>query len=177
MGRAGKIVATEFYDPNTGIQEKQVKTSTYNVPDEPPYIKLYIADILYLSDMPRRYEALTLALLKRVSYAGDDQGLCVTINKFTKDSICKEIDWKNPVSVDNGIQVLMKGNILYRVARGTYRFNPFLFGRGNWADIKALRMEINYSDIKGRTFVSSIKYKQNEQEFWGDMNKDEGENE
>ena len=57
MARAGKISETSVYDNETGEMTKLVNTASYTIEDEPPYVKLYIADILYLKDMPRRYEA------------------------------------------------------------------------------------------------------------------------
>lgn len=173
MARKGKIKESRVIDGNTGEVLTETSTVTYAIEDEPPYVKLYIADVLYMSDMPRRYEALTLALLKRVSYAGDDNGLCVTVNRFTKESICKEIGWKNVVSIDNAIQVLMKGEIIKRIARGVYRFNPYLFGRGNWADVKRLRMEVNYDAIKGRTFQTNVEYHNEDAEFWKEVNSED----
>ena len=159
-----------------GVVEEQEYTQTYRRGEEPPYIKLYIADVLYLSDMPRRYEALTLALLKRVSYAGQENGLCVVINKGVKDTIIKEIGWKNTQSVDNAIKVLVNGKILYRQMRGIYMFNPHLFGRGDWGNVASLRLSIDYNDIKGRTFsVNAGLKKTEEDEFWERVNSDEKE--
>lgn len=173
MARKGKIKENRVIDGSTGEVLTQTSTVTYAIEDEPPYVKLYIADVLYMSDMPRRYEALTLALLKRVNYAGDENGLCVSVNKFVKETICKEIGWHNVVSIDNAIQVLMKGEIITRIARGVYRFNPYLFGRGNWADIKRLRMEVNYDAIKGRTFKANVEFKDEEDEFWKSVNSED----
>lgn len=173
MARKGRIRENRTVDSSTGEVLTEVSTVTYAIEDEPPYIKLYIADVLYLCDMPRRYEALTLALLKRVSYAGGEQGLCVSVNKFVKESICKEIGWENIVSVDNALQVLMKGEVIFRIARGVYRFNPYLFGRGNWAEVKKLRMEINYDSIKGRTFMTNVDYKEDERKYWVNVNKED----
>lgn len=40
-----------------------------------------------------------------------------------------------------------------------YNFNPYLFGKGDWQDIGRLRLEINYDDIKGKTFKTVCEYK------------------
>lgn len=42
---------------------------------EPAYIKLYLQDVLYLSDMPIRHSAILHELLKRASYAGEKDGM------------------------------------------------------------------------------------------------------
>lgn len=39
-----------------------------------------------------------------------------------------------------------------------YRFNPYIFGKGDWQDISRLRLEINYDEIMGRTFKANIEY-------------------
>ena len=41
-----------------------------------------------------------------------------------------------------------------------YNFNPYLFGKGDWQDISRLRLEINYDDIKGKTFKTVCEYKE-----------------
>lgn len=40
-----------------------------------------------------------------------------------------------------------------------YRFNPYLFGKGDWQDISRLRLDINYDEIRGRTFKTNVEYK------------------
>lgn len=106
-----------------------------------------------MSDMPKHYTNLVYALLKRVSYAGDDDGMCVTLVPRTKKAICKELGWEKTSSLDNALQRLLKGKIIYRVDRGVFRMNPYLFGKGEWQDISRIRMEITY-DSDGKTFMS-----------------------
>lgn len=38
----------------------------------------------------------------------------------------------------------MKENVLTRDGRGTYRVNPFIFGKGDWRDISELRATFNF---------------------------------
>lgn len=130
--------------------------------DEPAYIKLYLQDVMYLSDMPKQYASVTMALLKRVSYAGDKDGMCVVFAPRIKKSICDELGWKRTSSLDNALHKLVKGKILEHIDRSIYRFNPYLFGKGDWQDISRLRMEVNYSEIQGRTFMTNISYKEEE---------------
>ena len=53
---------------------------------------------------------------------------------------------------------LVKGKVLFRVDKGVYRFNPYLFGKGDWQDIAKLRLEVNY-DLKGKSFRTICEYK------------------
>lgn len=135
----------------TIYERRQNRTLAWG--DEPPYIKLYLKDLMYMSDMPKHYTNLVYALLKRVSYAGDDDGMCVTLVPRTKKAICKELGWEKTSSLDNALQRLLKGKIIYRVDRGVFRMNPYLFGKGEWQDISRIRMEITY-DSDGKTFMS-----------------------
>lgn len=144
-------------DKGNLISKRANKTLSWG--EEPQYIKLYLQDIMYLSDMPKKYVAVTEALLKRVSYAGDEDGMCITLVPRTKKNICNELGWQTVASLDNAIQKLMKGKIIERVDRSVYRLNPWLFGKGDWQDISRLRLEINYDEIKGKTFKTVCEYK------------------
>lgn len=126
--------------------------------EEPPYIKFYLQDIMYLRDMSKTYSALVYSLLRYTHYAGENLGMCTVLAPQIKREICNELGWKTIASFDNAIQKLIAGSIIERVSRGIYRFNPYLFGRGNWQEIAKLRLEINYDRLKGRTFSTNIEY-------------------
>lgn len=174
MARVSKTRITGTLDEN-GLKKVEFN-STQNWGEEPPYIKVYFEDILYLRNISKKYFSVMYALLKRVSYAGDECPMCVVINKGVKKAICEEIGWKNPVSIDNAIQVLMKGGIIRRIERGMYQFNPFLFGRGHWSEVAKLRLSVNY-DRNGRTFEAKIddntETVHTEEEFWEMINKED----
>lgn len=162
MPRINQSIETTVVDENGAV--KQYRSNQVKVwGDEPAYVKLYLKDLMYLADMPKQYADLTMALLKRVSYAGDTDGLCVTLVSRTKKTICEELGWKNVSSLDNALQKLLKGKILFRVDRGIFRMNPNLFGRGDWQDISRLRMEIGY-DISGKSFSTVCEYAEKEAE-------------
>lgn len=172
MAKRSKTTIRGKMDENGELHEFEYN-NTFDWGEEPPYVKVYFQDILYLQDVSKKYLGVMYALLKRVSYAGDENPLCVTINKGTKKNICKEIGWKNPVSIDNAIQVLMKGGIIRRVERGMYQFNPYFFGRGNWADISKVRMSVDY-DAHGRRFEAKFDGddKVDDEEFWKMINQE-----
>lgn len=127
---------------------------------EPPYIKLYLQDILYLSDIPKSHENILFELLKRATYAGDAYGMTVTLSSGMKQIIAKKLGIKNVRSINNALSELVKGEILFRVATGVYQFNTYLFGKGDWQDIGRLRLEVNYDAIKGKTFRTVCEYKE-----------------
>lgn len=158
MPRINQSVETMVMNDKGEMVSKRANTvMTWG--DEPSYIKLYLQDVMYLSDMPKKYVAVTEALLKRVSYAGDADGMCVVLAPRIKKAICEELGWKTVASLDNALQKLLAGKIIYRVDRSMYRFNSYLFGKGDWQDISRLRLDINYDEIRGRTFKTNVEYK------------------
>lgn len=157
MPKINQSIETSVMDKNGNIESKRANR-TLSWGDEPSYIKLYLQDVMYLRDMPKQYAALAACLLRRVSYAGDADGMCVTLVPRIKRAICKEMGWKRTSTLDNSLHKLIEGKIIYRLDRGIYKFNPYLFGKGDWQDIARLRLEIDYSDIKGRTFKTNIEY-------------------
>lgn len=121
---------------------------------EPPYIKLYIQDLLYLSDMPKGLTDIVYSLAMRATYANPrdtSKGLVVPLNSYIRKEICEECGYKKVQSLNNDITKLVKGNIIRRIGTGTYQLNPYIFGKGEWKDIDNIRMTWNY-DINGRTF-------------------------
>nr|CRY95776.1 hypothetical protein [uncultured prokaryote] len=144
------------YDGTTGEVTKETHAKTINWGAEPDYVKLYLQDVLYLSDMPTQYSATLLALLKRTTYAGDENGMCIVLAPLIRDQICAEVGFQKRQSLSNVLQKLVKGEILYHVGRGVYRLNPYLFGRGTWSDIAKIRMEVSYVPGQGRTFQTTI---------------------
>lgn len=152
-------VETEVTPEGELISRRTNQTLSWGA--EPSYIKLYLQDVLYLADIPYKHEKVLYELLKRASYAGEPNGMEVIINASLKRRIAKELGMKNTGSISNAITDLVKGKILYRVDVGMYKFNPYLFGKGDWQDIASLRLEVNYDDIKGKTFKAVCQYKEN----------------
>ena len=159
MPRILQSVETSVMNDRGELVSKRAN-QTLSWGDEPAYVKLYLQDVMYLHDMPKQYAGLTACLLRRVSYAGDEDGMCVTLVPRIKKSICNEMGWKRTSTLDNALQKLIAGKIIYRLDRGIYKFNPYLFGKGDWQDIARLRLEINYSEIEGRTFKTNVDYKE-----------------
>lgn len=142
-----------------GEMVSQRTNATLSWGEEPAYIKMYLQDIMYFHDIPKKFAALTACLLRRMCYAGEEEGMCVVLVPRTKKAICKEMGWERLSSLDNALQKLVAGKIIYRVDRGVYKLNPYLFGKGEWQDVARLRMEIDYSDIQGRTFKVNVEHK------------------
>lgn len=150
------IETLEFNDKGELISKRANRTLSWGA--EPPYIKLYLKDILYLTDIPNKHESVLYQLLKRMTYAGEKNGMEVVVNSSLKRRIAKELGFKNIGSISNAITDLVKGKVLIRKDVGIYQFNSYFFGKGDWQDIANLRLEINYNEIEGRTFKAVCDY-------------------
>ncbi len=157
MPRINQSIETDIINEDGELISKRAN-KTLSWGSEPPFIKLYLQDILYLSDIPNKHEKVLYELLKRVTYAGDENGMEVIINSSLKRRIAKELNFKNIGSISNAITDLVKGKILIRNDVGIYQFNSYFFGKGEWQDISRLRLQINYDEIKGRTFKAVCEY-------------------
>ena len=153
IGPDGEIL-DQYHDESKTV--KTIHTA------EPNYIKLYVQDILYMSDVPKQYAALTYALLKYCSYADSKLGQVVGLTSLIRDMILQELGWEKRQTLNNALAALVKGNIIKRLAKDTYQLNPYLFGKGNWVDVDRIRVTWDYDAIKGRTFNTVIHYKQEE---------------
>lgn len=157
MPKINQSVETEVMNEKGEIVSKRAnKVLSWGA--EPSYIKLYLQDVLYLSDMPKHHEKILFELLKRATYAGDEYGMTVSLSAGTKRIMAKALGIKNIRSINNALTDLVKGKILYRIDTGIYQFNSYLFGKGDWQDIARLRLEINYDEIKGKTFKTVCEY-------------------
>lgn len=157
MPKIYQSIETSEFNNNGKLVSKRAN-HTLSWGNEPPYIKLYLQDILYLTDIPNKHESVLYQLLKRITYAGEENGMEVVVNSSLKRRIAKELGFKNIGSISNALTDLVKGKILIRKDVGIYQFNPYFFGKGDWQDISRLRLEINYDEIKGRTFKSVCEY-------------------
>lgn len=163
MPKIKQSVETSVLDERTGEMISKRANKTLSWGSEPSYVKLYLQDVLYLSDIPNKHTQVLYELLKRSTYAGDKDGMQVIVNSYVKNCIKENLEFKNIGSISNAITDLVKGKILYRVGTGAYNFNPYLFGKGDWQDIARLRLEVNYDDIQGKTFKTNVEYNINEE--------------
>lgn len=148
----------EVVDASTGQVLREETSKTYNFNAEPPYIKLYLQDILYLSDLPKTHDKVLLSLLQKATWASAEYGMVVVLSAGMKRMIADKLNLKNVRSINNVLTDFVKADILKRIDTGVYQLNPYLFGRGDWQDIAQLRMEVAYT-LEGRTFQSVIDYK------------------
>lgn len=175
MPRINQSIETSVLNANGEFIEKRAnKVLSWGA--EPSFIKVYLQDILYLSDMPKKHTKVLYELLKRSTYAGDKDGMQVCLSAGLKRMMMKTLNYKTVQPIDNALCELTKGKVLYRIETGVYQFNPYFFGKGDWQDISRLRLEINYDEIKGKTFKAVCEYEEDKDEEDKENNKEEKDN-
>jgi len=134
-----KTEEKKVIDVNSGeIISETMKSETFTVDSEPPYIKLYIEDIIRLKKLDNSANKVLFELLSQMGYSG-----VIPVYKPIKQLIAKKLNLSF-YTVDNAIKKLKKSGLLIPIVRGMYLADPNLFGRGNWRDIKQLRLVIEY---------------------------------
>ena len=136
-----ELQKTDVVDFETGeIKSSNEIRRTFSVSKEPAFVKMYLDDLGMLHGLSRSNISVLHSLLKHMNFADDDIPQAVLVNSFLKKQILMENPNLNHTqTVTNSISELKKAGILEELGRGAYRFNPFLFGRGEWKDIEKLR--------------------------------------
>ena len=139
----------------------KMKSKVLLIESEPPYVKLYLDDIVMLHDLPKSCSDVLFALIKNaMTYSNT-----LIINNYIKDEVVKMLDYRSRQSVSNAITKFIKKDILRRVSSGVYVLNPHLFAKGQWKDIQRMRSEwlniyISY-DKRGRRKIEAVDEFQN----------------
>lgn len=150
---------TTVIDENGKFKESR-RNITKRYEDEPEYIKLYLDTVLYISDLPKGYNSILLAFLNHMSYASvknNEKGQLIYVNSSMKKNIANDLG-VSVARLNQALTDFVKGEIFYRVDRGTYQVNPYLFGKGDWQDIKEIRMNITFNG-QGKSVMSEIEKK------------------
>lgn len=119
----------------------EIKRHTQTIVEkEPDYIKMYIADVTRLKDLPKNTDKVLHLLLKSMSYKN-----IIPAYAPIKRMICSELNIKMD-TLNKAIDNLYKEGILIRIERGIYMADPHLFGKGEWKNIKNLRLIVEYRE-------------------------------
>lgn len=150
-----KELVTDF---ETGEVSSETVQTVVRTSKEPPYIKLYIDDVIRLYGLPKGESKILFELVKRMNYQGE-----IVINAAVKRDIAKALDLggaKPEQVISNSMAKLVKNDILFRKDTGIYITNPHVFAKGDWSDIQELRdsyieLKIKYS-MSGREMSTTI---------------------
>lgn len=153
--KAHKEVTEVLTDYQTGSIQQTVKITSKNVGVEPNFVKLYLQDCLYLSNLPKGLNSILYGLIKRMDYDNE-----IVVNSAVKRKIANEVGLAF-ATVNGAITDFVKADILIRKDIGIYTVNPYLFAKGEWKEISKIRMTVEYT-IAGRKFNTVIEQKENE---------------
>jgi hypothetical protein len=135
-------------DKETGELNTLRKVSQYKVEAEPPYVKLYVKDLIRIKGLPPATTNVLLAMLRSMGYNN-----VIPAYAPIKKMMCRDLNIKID-TLNKAIDNLYKENILIRLDRGLYMADPELFGRGTWKEVENIRMQITYSP-EGKKIISS----------------------
>jgi hypothetical protein len=160
-----KSVTLEQFDHQTGEKTTSEVSNTFNVPAEPPYVKMYLEDIQKFYDLPESGSSIIYELLRKLDYDN-----LIVLNSTVKKIMCTQLGIKIG-SLDNYLLKLTKAGLFKRIGTGTYVPNPHIFGRGKWQDIYKLReawITIKYT-TKGKMVKTSLG--EGQEEEWEEVKK------
>lgn len=148
-------VQKQVIDHETGEITKTEVNTIFSVPKEPNFIKIYLDDVMYFIDMPSSASGILLSIAKRMNY--DNK---VTLVKHIKEDIAIETGL-DLGTINNAITNFKKKNILIPSGRSVYIINPHLIGKGAWADIHKLRVQIEYTP-EGKRAIKACRVEEGE---------------
>lgn len=151
------IESHERVEIENGETRKSIQSITKRYEDEPEYVKLYLDTVLYLKDLPKGYNSILMSFLKHMTYANyhnRERGQIIYVNASMKKAIAKDLQ-VSVARINQALTDFTKGELFQRIDTGTYRVNAHLFGKGNWEDIKELRMQVTFN-AEGKTVMTEI---------------------
>jgi hypothetical protein len=143
----------QVVNESTGEMIETTSEKIFNLPKEPPYIKLYLDDLASLYGLPS--SGALFELLKQMNYEG-----MINLNSTIKKLICERVGFSTIQTLDNYLSKLVKSDVFRKSGRGVYNPNPSLFGRGDWKDICKLReawLKVEYKANGSREVISSLR--------------------
>jgi Firmicute plasmid replication protein (RepL) len=143
----------QVVDENGELKEMK-QSQVFSVEREPDYVKLYVDDVMKLSDIPKSASSVLFAIVRRMSYTND-----IALYAPIKREIEAELGIKE-VTLKKAIDLFIDKSILFRKARGLYTINPYLFGRGKWEDIKKVRLGVEYSKAGKTVLKTEFEYEE-----------------
>ena len=142
------------YMDESGEIKQDSKIETFSIPAEPPYVKLYIADIAMIHGLSKSQNDVLLQLAMLIGWDG-----FVSVSKTRFEKTIQPRVHIEYQTFKNIIAALVDKQIFLRAGRGELEANPFLFARGDWPSIyerkKKIELTISY-DSNGRTVQTTV---------------------
>lgn len=139
MGRIVQLETRTAVDHETGEVTRSEHSKVINLPQEPPYVKMYIDDLGRLLDVPAGPRTVLYQLVRRLDYDG-----FISLTPAARKRIAEACEIGVP-TMSNYLTSLVQSKILKHVGRGEYEMNPHLFAKGDWKDISKRRQDFELS--------------------------------
>jgi hypothetical protein len=154
-GNTGRILyqkdVVDFQTGEIAQTEREIR-----IPKEPDFVKLYLDDLVMLKDIPQWVSGILYGLLKRMNYQNE-----IVLNATIKKRIADDLGIAAR-TIDNALVTFAKKNILTRVGLGVYQANPYLFGKGEWNNIRKIRLQVEYGESGSREVIAELSKSEDE---------------
>ena len=130
-------------DHATGEVRSESREQIVRLPQEPPYVKMYLDDLGSILGVPAGPRDLLYHLVRKLDYDG-----FISLTPGARERICEAASIKRQ-TLANYLNTLCKYEILRHRGRGEYEMNPQYFARGDWKDICQRRAD----------FIMQVKYR------------------
>ena len=125
--------ARKITEEGTVKEEESLRIA--RLPQEPPFIKMYVEDLTAILKLPAGTKDLLYCLLMKMDYEN-----VITLTSRSKKEIASKVGLKIQ-TFDNYLKKLVESGIFVRFARGEYKVNPKFFARGEWNKVIRQRNE------------------------------------
>jgi len=151
--RSEVVEKAKLGDDGRWHTDERESKKLYSVPEEPAFVKLYLASVLKLKDLPKGYSGVLGVLLRYMPWADKRQAFAV--NKALKEDIAEELG-VTVRYVERAITQMIRNDLIFRLKPGYYQFNPYVFGKGEWKDISEIRLNLTFSAKVGMQMQSEV---------------------
>jgi len=143
-----KTTKTET-NPTTGVVTETEREQRIRFPKTEDFVMTFTKELGFMKNLSKGEMLVMFGFLKIVNRENE-----LILNKSIKQRIADEFGLKinsmNPL-----ISSMVKKGVILQKERGVYLLNTFIFGKGQWSDIKELRMNIVWN-FKEQTKEVSI---------------------
>ena len=147
-----RVETVDHVDGDTGeCLGTDIRVQTFQHELEPPYVKLYTQDIGRLYGLTESTQTVLMALAKHMVYRTN----VIVLYGPIKTILMQELNM-NKNTFNKAIDTLYKQGILIRQSRACYVLDPELFGSGSWADVKRVRLSIDYHPDGSKSFKTQL---------------------
>lgn len=137
----------------TGEVIESTTQNVFQLPSEPPYVKLYLDDLCVLINVSDSLKTFLLSLLRRLDFEG-----YILLSPRSRKEIAANLNIADQ-TFRNRLNELCKKDLICRMSTNEYQVNPLYFGRGEWRKIcmqrQAFQLRVTYSAERGRQVETS----------------------